>query len=113
MRVPLSIGIGNRTLDLLGETTGGVIENPFDKVLYWLIAPGAAVAWDMSRLPSIDVWGATAYIEVPPAARTTGPGVHWRVPLRYDRYLTDPVALLAALRTATREALGPREEAHR
>ncbi|MFD8865268.1 hypothetical protein ACFV1F_13020 [Streptomyces sp. NPDC059590] len=113
MRVPLSIGIGKRTLDLLGDATGGVIENPFDKVLYWLIAPGSAAEWDMNLLPSIQVWGATAYIEVPPATRTTGPAVHWRVPLRYCGRLTDPAALLAALRTATREALGPREEAAR
>ncbi|MDT0545420.1 MULTISPECIES: hypothetical protein [Streptomyces] len=113
MRVPLLIGIGKRTLDLLGEATGGAIENPFDKVLYWLIAPGSAAQWDMSLLPSVQVWGATAYIEVPPAARTTGPGVHWRVPPRYDRHLTDPAALLTALQTATREALGPREEAAR
>ncbi|MEU1790696.1 hypothetical protein ABZ553_33460 [Streptomyces sparsogenes] len=66
----------------------------------------------MSRLPHIQVWGATAYIEVPPAACTTGPGIHWRVPPR-DCCLTDPTALLAALRTATREALGPREGARR
>ncbi|MGW3563495.1 hypothetical protein ACWDSL_06275 [Streptomyces sp. NPDC000941] len=113
VRVPLSIGIGKRTLDLLGEATGAVIKNPFDKVLYWLIAPGSAAAWDMSRLPSIEVWGATAYIEVPPVARTTGPGVHWRVPLRCGRYFTDPTALLAALKIATSAALGPREGAAR
>ncbi|MEU0811514.1 hypothetical protein [Streptomyces sp. NPDC005970] len=113
MRVPLSIGIGRRALDLLGETTGAVIENPFDKVLYWLIAPVSATEWDMSRLPNIQVWGTTAYIEVPSLGFETGPGVRWRVPLRYDRYLTDPVALFAALRTAIREALGPREEVPR
>ncbi|MER7790376.1 hypothetical protein [Streptomyces sp. NPDC097640] len=113
MRVPLSLGIGERALDLLGEATGSVIENPFDKVLYWLIALGSAAAWDMSRLPSIEVWGATAYIEVPPACRTTGPGVHWRVPLGYGRWLTEPTALLSALKIATSAALGPREEASR
>ncbi|MFD8871120.1 hypothetical protein ACFV1F_43455 [Streptomyces sp. NPDC059590] len=113
VRVPLSIGIGERALGLLGATTGAVIENPIDRVLYWLIEPGSAAQWDMSLLPSVQVWGATAYIEVPPAARTTGPGVHWRVPPRYDCHLTDPAALLTALQTATREALGPREEAAR
>ncbi|MEU5108274.1 hypothetical protein AB0H07_39460 [Streptomyces sp. NPDC021354] len=113
MRVPFSIGISKRTLDLLGDATGAVIENPIDRVLYWLIAPGAAAEWDMSLLPSVQVWGATAYVEVPPVGFETGPGVRWRVPLRYDRYLTDPAALLAALETATREALGPREGAPR
>ncbi|MER7795606.1 hypothetical protein [Streptomyces sp. NPDC097640] len=113
MRVPLSIGIGKRTLDLLGNATGAVIENPFDRVLYWLIEPGAAAEWDMGLLPSVQVWGATAYIEVPPVARTTGPGVHWRVPLGYGRYLTDATALFAALKIATSAALGPREEASR
>ncbi|MGO4421344.1 hypothetical protein AB4Z54_22220, partial [Streptomyces sp. MCAF7] len=101
------------TLDLLGEATGAVIENPIDGVRYWLIKPGAAAEWDMSLLPSIEVWGATAYIEVPPVARTTGPGVHWRVPLRYGRHLTEPTALLAALKIATTAALGPREGATR
>ncbi|NUS81497.1 MAG: hypothetical protein HOY75_01795, partial [Streptomyces sp.] len=62
---------------------------------------------------SVEVWGATAYIEVPPVARTTGAGVHWRVPLRHDRHLTDPAALLAALKIATSAALGPREGATR
>ncbi|MFI0736254.1 hypothetical protein ACH4S9_45885 [Streptomyces sp. NPDC021225] len=111
--VPLSIGIGKRTLDLLDETTGAVIENPINRVLYWLISPGAAADWDMSLLPSVQVWGATAYVEVPPVGFETGPGVRWRVPLRYDRYLTDPAALLTALKTATREALGPRKDAAR
>ncbi|KAK1180665.1 hypothetical protein B7755_022480 [Streptomyces sp. NBS 14/10] len=113
VRVPLSIGIGERALDLLGATTGAAIENPIDRVLYWLIKPGAAVAWDMSLLPAVQVWGATAYIEVPPVARTTGPGVRWRVPLRYGRHLTDPTVLLAALKIATSAALGPREGARR
>ncbi len=109
VRVPLAIGIGKRTLDLLGEATGAAIENPFDKVLYWLIAPGSAAHWDMSRLPDVAVWGATAYIEVPPVGCRKGLGIRWRVPFRYDRHLTAPAALYAALRTATREALGPRE----
>ncbi|MGY0059873.1 hypothetical protein ACWY4P_25575 [Streptomyces sp. LZ34] len=113
VRVPLSIGIGERTLDLLGATTGAVIKNPIDRVLYWLIEPGAASGWDMGLLPSAEVWGATAYIEVPPAARTSGPGVHWHVPLEHARHLTDPAALFAALRTATGEALGPRVEVPR
>ncbi|OMI33419.1 hypothetical protein [Streptomyces sparsogenes] len=112
VRVPLSIGIGERTLELLGGVTGAVIENPFDRVLYWLITPGSATGWDMSRLPHIQVWGATAYIEVPSVDCRRGPGVRWRVPPQ-DRCLTDPAALLAALRTATREALGPREGAAR
>ncbi|MFD8382541.1 hypothetical protein ACFV2X_29215 [Streptomyces sp. NPDC059679] len=111
MRVPRFIG--KPALESLGGATGAVIENPIDGVLYWLIEPGAAAAWDLSLLPSVQVWGATAYIEVPPVARTTGPGVHWRVPLRYGRHLTDPTALLAALKIATSAALGPREGASR
>ncbi|OMI38228.1 hypothetical protein [Streptomyces sparsogenes] len=112
MRVPFSMGIGKRTLELLGDATGAVIENPFDRVLCWLIPPGSAAGWAMAELPSIEVWGATAYIEVPPADFRGGPGVRWLVP-PHDRHLTAPAALLAALQTATREALGPREEAQR
>ncbi|MEU5638508.1 hypothetical protein [Streptomyces milbemycinicus] len=112
VRVPLSIGIGKRTLGLLGYTTGAVIQNPFDEVLYWLIAPGSAEKWDMTLLPGIQVWGATAYIEVPSIDCRKGPGIRWRVPPR-DQHLTDPAALLAALKTATHEALGPRKEVPR
>ncbi|MEU9792456.1 hypothetical protein AB0E27_17845 [Streptomyces sparsogenes] len=112
VRVPLSIGIGNRTLGLLGDTTGAVIQNPFDEVLYWLIALRSAETWDMTLLPGIQVWGATAYIEVPPIDCRKGPGVRWRVPPR-GQYLTDPGALLAALKTATHEALGPRKKVSR
>ncbi|NUP40084.1 MAG: hypothetical protein HOY76_24490 [Streptomyces sp.] len=111
VRVPRFIG--RPALESLGGATGAVIENPIGGVLYWLIEPGAATEWDMSLLPSVEVWGATAYIEVPPVARTTGAGVHWRVPLRHDRHLTDPAALLAALKIATSAALGPREGATR
>ncbi|MGW3570373.1 hypothetical protein ACWDSL_42015 [Streptomyces sp. NPDC000941] len=111
--VRVSRFIGRPALDSLGGATGAVIENPIDGVLYWLIEPGAAAAWDMSLLPSVQVWGATAYIEVPPVARTTGPGVHWRVPVRCGRYFTEPTALLAALKIATSAALGPREGATR
>ncbi|MDX3227488.1 hypothetical protein [Streptomyces sp. ME19-01-6] len=110
VRVPRFIG--KQALELLGGDVGAVIENPFDGVLFWLIAPGAAAAWDMSRLPGVEVWGATAYIEVPPVGCRRGPGVRWRVPPR-DRHLTDPAPLFAALQTATREALGPREEVPR
>ena len=112
VRVPLSIGVGNRALGLLGDTTGAVIQNPFDEVLYWLIAPGSAATWDMTLLSGTQVWGATAYIEVPAIDCRKGPGIHWRVPPR-DHHLTDPTALLAALKTATHEALGPRKDVPR
>ncbi|MGY0062190.1 hypothetical protein ACWY4P_37595 [Streptomyces sp. LZ34] len=110
MRVPRFIG--KQALDLLGEATAAVIENPFDGVLCWLIAPGAATAWDMSWLPGVEVWGATAYIEVPPVDCRKGPGVRWRVPPR-DQHLTDPEPLFAALKIAASAALGPRERAPR
>ncbi|MDW6061189.1 hypothetical protein SAZ11_28145 [Streptomyces sp. FXJ1.4098] len=111
VRVPRFIG--EQALELLGDDVGAVIENPFDGVLCWLIAPGAAAAWDMSQLPSIQVWGATAYIEVPSVDCRKGPGVRWCVPPRHARHLTDPTALLAALKIATSAALGPREGATR
>ncbi|MDW6062029.1 hypothetical protein SAZ11_33400 [Streptomyces sp. FXJ1.4098] len=72
VRVPRFIG--EQALELLGDDVGAVIENPFDGVLCWLIAPRAAAAWDMSALPSIQVWGATAYIEVPAIGSRRGPG---------------------------------------
>ncbi|MGW5448681.1 hypothetical protein [Streptomyces asiaticus] len=102
--------LGEHALRLLGDTTGAVIDDPRDRRLNWLIEPGAAHQWDMSWLPTVDVRGETAYIDVPPADCTEGIGVHWRVPLRYDRYLTDPTVLHTALRMAAQAALGPREE---
>ncbi|MFK4268128.1 hypothetical protein [Streptomyces milbemycinicus] len=97
-------------LELPGDDVGAVIENPFNGVLCWLIAPGAAAAWDMNALPSIQVWGATAYIEVPSVDSRRGPGVRWRVPPR-DRHLTDPAPLFAALKITASAALGPRQGA--
>ncbi|ADI08578.1 hypothetical protein SBI_05458 [Streptomyces bingchenggensis BCW-1] len=110
VRVPRHIG--EQALELLGDDVGAVIENPFDRVLCWLIAPGVAAAWDMSALPSIQVWGATAYIEVPSIDCRRGPGGRWRVPPR-DRHLTDPAPLFAALKIAASAALGPRKGAAR
>ncbi|MGO4422700.1 hypothetical protein AB4Z54_29355, partial [Streptomyces sp. MCAF7] len=48
--VRVSRFIGRPALESLSGATGAVIENPIDGVLYWLIEPGAAAAWDMSLL---------------------------------------------------------------
>ncbi|MET8182299.1 hypothetical protein [Streptomyces sp. NPDC005336] len=107
VRVPRALG--EHALRLLGEATGAVIDDPLDKRLAWLIEPGTADQWDMSWLPTVELRDTTAYIDVPPLGRTIGPGVHWRVPITYDRYLTEPTVLYTVLRMATQAALGPRE----
>jgi hypothetical protein len=104
--------LGKQALESLGDATGAVIENPYDGVLYWLTTPGTADQYDIDWPPGVEVWGATAFIEVPPVDCRKGPGVRWRVPPR-DRHLTDPAALLDALKSATHTALGPREEGSR
>ncbi|MET7763879.1 hypothetical protein ABZS71_18335 [Streptomyces sp. NPDC005393] len=100
VRVPRALG--EHALRLVGDATGAVIDDPLDKRLCWLIEPGAADQWDMSWLTGVELYGRTTFVYVPPADRTSGPGVHWRLPLRYDRYLTEPAFLLSVLQMATK-----------
>ncbi|WP_236076138.1 hypothetical protein [Streptomyces coffeae] len=99
VRVP--VHLGDDALHLLGENTGAVIGDSLGRALWWLIKPGAAVHWD--PLPSVKVYGDTAYVEVPSTERTAGPGVHWRVPPTAE-HLTGAAALHFALQVASQDA---------
>lgn len=103
VRVP--VRVGNPALERLGERTGAVIEDRYGALLYWFVPIGAANSWELQR---VEVRGPACYVGVPPADRTEGPGVRWRVPLSAERYLTDPVLLYDALREAVHVVLGPR-----
>ncbi|WP_432011082.1 hypothetical protein [Streptomyces cucumeris] len=89
--------IGERALALRGGQSGAVIADYAH--VYWLIRPGTAHAWRRIRqvrilrttLPTI------TYVGVPPITRTTGPRLHWHIPVGPNRYLTDAHRLREAL----------------
>ncbi|MGR3933838.1 hypothetical protein [Streptomyces sp. BRA346] len=96
LRAP--IDIGERALTLLGDASGAVIADY--GLMYWLIPSGHARRW--RRLPreirALGAHGAEiTYVGVPPATHTTGPRLHWRIPVGPDRYLTDATRLHEAL----------------
>ncbi|MET7934828.1 hypothetical protein [Streptomyces sp. NPDC005322] len=96
--------IGERALALLGDETGAVIADY--GLMYWLIAPGHARTWQRLRR-DIHALGAertgVTYVGVPPATHTTGPRLHWQIPMGPDRYLTDADQLRGALARAVAE----------
>ncbi|GAA1264918.1 hypothetical protein [Streptomyces javensis] len=98
--------LGERALGLLGGATGAVIADY--NLMYWLILPGAAQHW--RRIREVQTLGAgrveTSYLGVPPVDRTSGPYLHWRVPLGPGRYLTDANRLREALVRASVAELG-------
>ncbi|AGP58158.1 hypothetical protein M271_33720 [Streptomyces rapamycinicus NRRL 5491] len=109
VRAPVEIG--ERALELLGGATGAVIADYAQ--MCWLIAAGSAQYW--RRLPQVQALSATptTYLGVPPIGHTTGPVLHWRVPLGPDRYLTDSPLLRGALAQAVAAELGPDREVGR
>ncbi|WP_063734294.1 hypothetical protein [Streptomyces sp. RTd22] len=108
LRAP--IDIGERALTLLGDATGAVIADY--GLMYWLIPSGHAQHWRRLR-SEIRALGAhraeITYVGVPPATHTTGPRLHWRIPVGPDRYLTDAGQPRKALTQAI--ATEPAEEA--
>ncbi|KUL43575.1 hypothetical protein ADL28_42550 [Streptomyces violaceusniger] len=101
--------LGGRALALLGGATGAVIADY--NLMYWLIRPGAAQCW--RRIRQVQTLGTgrveTSYIGVPPIDRTSGPYLHWRVPVGPGRYLTDANRLREALVRAVVAELGVAE----
>nr|WP_236057827.1 hypothetical protein [Streptomyces sabulosicollis] len=89
--------LGERALGILGGATGAVVADY--NLMYWLIRPGAAQYW--RRIRQVQTLGTgrleTSYLGVPPIDRTSGPYLHWRVPLGPGRYLTDANRLREAL----------------
>ncbi|MET7936978.1 hypothetical protein [Streptomyces sp. NPDC005322] len=104
------VPIGERALKLLSDATGAVIADYGS--MYWLIPPGRAQYW--RRLRHVQALGAhhaeVTYVGVPSATRTSGPGLHWRIPVGPGRYLTDAVQLRDALAKAAVAELGSAEE---
>lgn len=96
VRVPADLA--ERALALLGDATGAVIADY--SLMYWLIPTGSAQDWRrlQGNVNTLGADGAAVtYVGVPPASHTTGPRLHWRIPVGPDRYLTDPYRLREAL----------------
>ncbi|MGW2324849.1 hypothetical protein ACWC5C_03670 [Streptomyces sp. NPDC001700] len=101
--------LGERALELLGDTSGAVIADY--GLMYWLIPPGHAQHWERLHhgIHALGPHGAeVTYVGVPPATWTQGPRLHWRTPASDGQYLTDPHRLRLALARALAE---PAEEA--
>ncbi|WP_326694751.1 DUF6415 family natural product biosynthesis protein [Streptomyces sp. NBC_01766] len=105
--VRVATGLGRCVVDRLGPQCGAVIEDAYGMVLYWLIEPGAADAWELPQ-HTVGVLGPHTYVAVPPVGRTSAPGLHWAVPVSPLCYLTDPELLHAALTAEIALAYGPR-----
>lgn len=89
-------------LEILGRESGAVMRDPYRGDLYWFIPAGAAASWQ--RLPDVESYSTTCYVEVAPAGRTGGPGPYWiRLPEQAGRLHTDPERLHAALCAVIRE----------
>ncbi|MET7933505.1 hypothetical protein [Streptomyces sp. NPDC005322] len=89
--------VGERALQLLGRAAGAVIADYSQ--MYWLIQPGAASGWPRIRQVGVlsPPLAEVTYVGVPPAARTRGPGLHWRLPVGPGQYFTGAVRLRDAL----------------
>lgn len=76
---------------------------PREPVLYFFVAPGSALAWDVPRTKTL---GATASVVLPPPTRQAPPGPYWLIPPGADHVirLTAKQALRDALTAGCSEA---------
>ncbi|MGW2324846.1 hypothetical protein ACWC5C_03655 [Streptomyces sp. NPDC001700] len=89
--------IGERTLALLGDESGAVIQDRCN-TFYWLILCGTASSWKLRQAYVLTAAeGVATYLGVPPADHLSRPGTHWCVAYSRDGYLTDPWLLYKAL----------------
>jgi hypothetical protein len=98
--VRVHTGIGLSAIARLGDDSGAVIEDVHGGILYWLIRPRAADAWELPQ-PYVEIRGDASYVAVPPVWHTEGHHrLRWIVPPKRIRYLTDPEPLHTALAAA-------------
>ncbi|MDT3397438.1 hypothetical protein RKE29_12390 [Streptomyces sp. B1866] len=102
VRVP--VPLGERTLAVLRERTGAVVEDSGRAVLYWFVRPYAASGWDLAE---VRVLGTGSFVVLPAVHVTDGSLPRWRVRPRLGCLLTHPAHLRAALQLAVRGMPGP------
>ncbi|WP_065962437.1 hypothetical protein [Streptomyces sparsogenes] len=105
--------IGERTLELLGKQGGAAIADYC--TMYWLISPGSAYYWQSIRQVQVltTTTAELTFMGMPPGHWRSGPGLHWRIPVGPNRYLTDTEQLRQALLLAAVVEFGSDEEADR
>jgi hypothetical protein len=98
IRVPRAEG--EQVAKLLGDDNGAIISDGY--VLYWLILPGAAAAWDIPLGRGVFVRGTGTWVGVPGLLCVGIP--HWRIlPTQVDDYLTSAGLLHRALGAVLRD----------
>lgn len=103
--------IGRRAIELLhddGVPVGPVVLDPGgpEPRVYFLVPPGSAGGWEE---PGTVPLGQKCHVVVPPSKATEPPGLHWHVPPRGPRLLTQPAPLRRALAQARQELRGAEE----
>ena len=96
---------GQRAIEALraaGERLGPVILDPggLEPRLYFLVPPRSLVGWEEPRTVPL---GRTCHVVVPPARKTTPPGLHWHHLPELSHTLTQVEPLRVALRKARGE----------
>ncbi|MFJ8146060.1 hypothetical protein ACIQ6R_13405 [Streptomyces sp. NPDC096048] len=99
IRVPRQLGLA--AMSILGARAGAVVEDPQPGALYFFVPVGTAASWQAENTRAIT---GGERVPIPPERRTSGPGPHWRMCPGDRSWLTDPVALLAAIG----DAFGPK-----
>lgn len=100
--------LGDRAMAVLGNRQGAVIREPYRRMLYWLVPPGATQLSVWPPIDRIDVFGTACYVDVPQAGHTSGIGPYWLREPGPGNLLTDPALLHDALAAAVAEQFGPR-----
>lgn len=99
--VCLPSSLGERVLAALDEDTGGVIHDPYNRLLYWLVRCGAADHWQLPDEAHVRILGAGSWVGVPPREGRYAAS-YWVRPV--DPLLTPPHSLHAALQVVLAEA---------
>ncbi|MFE2712193.1 hypothetical protein ACFXKI_09440 [Streptomyces mirabilis] len=104
VRVPRTIGLS--ALDDLEGESGGVICDPWSRIMYFLAEPSSTLDW---RVRETVRCGPATYVVVPPlGARETV--LHWAVPPSAERPFTPVERLREVLQAVVEIKFGPRTE---
>ncbi|MHA4813881.1 hypothetical protein ACXZ65_05940 [Streptomyces aculeolatus] len=94
-------GLGLQALSVLGDSAGPVIQDPWGKILYFLVPAGSTRDWNVAHTVPC---GAGHYVGVP-ALEAAERTLHWMIrPTGQKPLGGDPDTLRAALGSAMRAA---------
>ncbi|MFC8521166.1 hypothetical protein [Streptomyces sp. NPDC057257] len=92
IRIPRALGLAAMTI--LGPRCGAVLEHPHKSAVYYFVPVGTAAEWEVDGTTAIGEGGTLA---IPPTRHTEAVGPHWLVCPGDSDWLTDALALQAAL----------------